>query len=107
MSVVLKEEGREREQGEAGKQEEKRKERESMGDCPRPRNLRDKTTKCDVLNLSAPYSHKSVVKRSFETIGHICLWNRNYQENKSVSVDVIMAFVIIYENVFFYFKNAF
>lgn len=66
------------------RKEEKRKERESMGDCPRPRNLRDKTTKCDVLNLSAPYSHKSVVKRSFETIGHICLWNRNYQENKSL-----------------------
>lgn len=47
------------------RKEEKRKEMKRMGDCPRPRDLRDETTKCDVLNLLGPYSHKSVVKKKF------------------------------------------
>lgn len=101
LSVVLKERRKERGRVEEGKRKrgiktrrkrergrwrknkrkKKRKERKRTKDgglLYTKRNLRGIITKCDVVNLFGSYLNKSIVKISFETIGGIYVWNRNF-----------------------------
>lgn len=67
--------------GRKNKRKKKRKERKRTKDgglLYTKINLRGTITNCDVLNLFGSYSNKSIVKRTFKTIGGIYLWNRNF-----------------------------
>lgn len=91
-----------------GRKEGKKEGKEKEGDLPSTKRFKRYNNHMWCIELVWTYSNKSIVKRNFETIGDICLWNRNDQEMKLllVHLDVIMAFVITYENVIFILRNS-